>query len=636
MSKALHTSFGVFSILLSLHLHAQDWHLTGNADANANAKLGTTNATPLGLYTGNVRRVNITTTGNVGIGITNPLERLHVFQTTTRSVIQLGNFGFTGAMYSSADYIVGNNVKPAQTSNTLQIANTSTIGGRAIRLGLGGISFHALAGSVTAGQTFLNEIARFTNSGALGIGTNAPSAAALLDITSTKKGVLLPRMTQAQRNAIASPPTGLLIFQTNNSPGFYYYNGGWKSISQSLSGGANTDLSNLSDHTAVNQKLNFNTPSGTAAINVPDGEIDVVNSSGVAVNATGTTYGIVATGVYGLYSTGTASGVYGFGPSGVTGSGTSYGVYGSSSNYGVYGSSTNYGVFGNAGMYGVYGNGFYGLYGNTADGYGAAVVSATGHGIDAATNSTAGDRYGGIFHHNVYVYGTVSQTSDARMKQNITEVKDAMTIINKLKPSYYEFKHDGAFAALNLPSGKHYGLIAQELEEVLPELVMPAPYGEGGDTAAHSLAKREASSSFKGGKGINYTELIPILIKGMQELNEKNKEIDELKEEIALLREMVQELKSGGGLLTPKSVYLGQNTPNPARVSTTIPYFIPDDIRAARILITDAKGRQIKIFDVRGNGALDFSVGTLPSGTYNYTLVADGQTVSTKKIIVAR
>lgn len=59
----------------------------------------------------------------------------------------------------------------------------------------------------------------------VGIGTTTPNASAALDITSTKSGLLIPRMTLAQRNAIASPANGLLIYQTNNTPGFYYYNG---------------------------------------------------------------------------------------------------------------------------------------------------------------------------------------------------------------------------------------------------------------------------------------------------------------------------------------------------------------------------------------------------------------------------
>ncbi|MDW7997063.1 MAG: hypothetical protein RMJ46_05220, partial [Bacteroidota bacterium] len=59
----------------------------------------------------------------------------------------------------------------------------------------------------------------------VGIGTNAPHSSALLDLESTTQGLLVPRMTQAQRNAIASPATGLIIYQTDNNPGFYYHNG---------------------------------------------------------------------------------------------------------------------------------------------------------------------------------------------------------------------------------------------------------------------------------------------------------------------------------------------------------------------------------------------------------------------------
>ena len=72
----------------------------------------------------------------------------------------------------------------------------------------------------------------FPNTGAAGIGTTTPDASSLLEIKSTKKGFLIPRMTQKQRDAIATPATGLLIYQTNNTPGFYYYTGtAWQPVS---------------------------------------------------------------------------------------------------------------------------------------------------------------------------------------------------------------------------------------------------------------------------------------------------------------------------------------------------------------------------------------------------------------------
>ncbi len=52
-----------------------------------------------------------------------------------------------------------------------------------------------------------------------------PDASAILDIQSTTMGVLVPRLTKTQRDAISSPPTGLIIFQTDDTTGFYFYSG---------------------------------------------------------------------------------------------------------------------------------------------------------------------------------------------------------------------------------------------------------------------------------------------------------------------------------------------------------------------------------------------------------------------------
>jgi uncharacterized protein (TIGR02145 family) len=70
----------------------------------------------------------------------------------------------------------------------------------------------------------------------VGIGTTTPHTSALLDISSTTKGFLPPRMTTAQMNAITSPATGLLVVCTDCSPkGIYTYNGAsWRSNSASF------------------------------------------------------------------------------------------------------------------------------------------------------------------------------------------------------------------------------------------------------------------------------------------------------------------------------------------------------------------------------------------------------------------
>jgi len=55
----------------------------------------------------------------------------------------------------------------------------------------------------------------------VGIGTNVPNASSLLDISSTSKGMLIPRMNNAQLTAVTNPATGLFIYQTDIDSGFY-------------------------------------------------------------------------------------------------------------------------------------------------------------------------------------------------------------------------------------------------------------------------------------------------------------------------------------------------------------------------------------------------------------------------------
>lgn len=59
----------------------------------------------------------------------------------------------------------------------------------------------------------------------VGIGTTTPDASSALEIASTDSGILVPRMTVTQRVAITSPAEGLLVYQTNDVSGFYFYNG---------------------------------------------------------------------------------------------------------------------------------------------------------------------------------------------------------------------------------------------------------------------------------------------------------------------------------------------------------------------------------------------------------------------------
>ncbi|MBK6346530.1 MAG: tail fiber domain-containing protein [Bacteroidales bacterium] len=77
---------------------------------------------------------------------------------------------------------------------------------------------------LTAGLSAMSQVAINTDG-------SDPDNSAMLDVKSTAKGMLVPRMTQTQRTAIASPATGLLVYQTDDPDGFYFFNGSsWVSL----------------------------------------------------------------------------------------------------------------------------------------------------------------------------------------------------------------------------------------------------------------------------------------------------------------------------------------------------------------------------------------------------------------------
>jgi hypothetical protein len=122
-------------------------------------------------------------------------------------------------------------------------------------------------------------------------GSNA-DASAIMDIKSTAKGMLVPRMTQSDKNNITNPATGLIVYQTGpDSTGFYYYSGiQWVWVSSSantwqLTGNSNTNAATNFIGTTDNNPLVFRTQNT---------EVMRITSSGVLGIGTSTpnsTYG---------------------------------------------------------------------------------------------------------------------------------------------------------------------------------------------------------------------------------------------------------------------------------------------------------------------------------------------------------
>ena len=103
--------------------------------------------------------------------------------------------------------------------------------------------------SGTNGQTLYHNgtdwqaTSNLYNSGSsIGVGTTAPNSSAVVQIQSTSQGIMLPSMSETQRLAINSPTLGLLVFQNNNSLGFYYFDGSiWIQLSNNSNSTGSTD-----------------------------------------------------------------------------------------------------------------------------------------------------------------------------------------------------------------------------------------------------------------------------------------------------------------------------------------------------------------------------------------------------------
>ncbi len=260
-------------------------------------------------------------------------------------------------------------------------------------------------------------------------------------------------------------------------------------------------------------KGNGNVGIGTA---IPDFPLVVIGNTAITGRFENT-----ATSVnnYGLASTCNNTPGYGYGIiafGGLAGVEGRANLSGPGDRFGLRGQGAN-GIGGNVGVYveGFGGAAAYGIY-----------ASASG----AATN------WAGFFQGNVFTTGTYS-SSDRKLKNEIKPLNGALSIINQLKPSVYTFKTN-EYKQMNLPGGLQYGLIADEVLQVMPgavkKAVQPAQYENHDELNGKKLSDKVEFNA------VNYTEMIPILIGAVKEqqllINSQQKQIDELKKIVEKLR----------------------------------------------------------------------------------------------------
>ena len=121
----------------------------------------------------------------------------------------------------------------------------------------------------------------------VGIGTNNPNASAKLDISSTSKGLLPPRMTTADRDAITTPATGLQIYNTDNKALETFNTTGWFTVGSGK--GSSYDNTALGAITLNSNNGYANTAIGYAALNANTDGIQntAIGNQSLSSNITG-------------------------------------------------------------------------------------------------------------------------------------------------------------------------------------------------------------------------------------------------------------------------------------------------------------------------------------------------------------
>jgi hypothetical protein len=178
-----------------------------------------------------------------------------------------------------------------------------------------------------------------------------------------------------------------------------------------------------------------------------------------------------------------------------------------------------------------------------------------------------------------------------------------------------------------------------------PKVISSTAGGAPTDVSEAQTVNQQVPTEILHSKAVNYTELIPIVIKGMQEqqqtIQEQKQIILQLQQENNAFKERFAKLEAalGAGRNNLNNLFnsanLEQNQPNPFNESTTFRYNIPAGANA-QILVYDAAGKLVKTLVAPANGQVQMNAYGLKSGTYVYSLMVNGKLAASKQMVVSK
>jgi hypothetical protein len=223
-----------------------------------------------------------------------------------------------------------------------------------------------------------------------------------------------------------------------------------------------------------------------------------------------------------------------------------------------------------------------------------------------------------IYSHTINTI-TCIESSDSTLKENIVPLETVLGKINKLNGYSYNFK-ESVFISNPLNKNvknkeweeKHYGFLAQELQQQFPDLV---------------------KTTEDGTLGITYSGMIPVLLEAIKE---QQIQIEALKYQVAKQDKNTKAREEY--IMETSASHLVQNSPNPFTTSTEISYFASSTAKQVTIMLFDMAGNLIKTYDklAVGEGKITVDGGELNAGMFMYSLIIDGVELDTKRMILTK
>ena len=254
---------------------------------------------------------------------------------------------------------------------------------------------------------------------------------------------------------------------------------------------------------------------------------------------------------------------------------------------------------------------------------------------DTSTNNWAGYFVGKVrITGNGYVSGNVLINSDESLKTNIEDLEDPIGLLEPLEPKTYLFNRED-HPTLNLPEGDQIGLLAPNVEQVLPQLVSTVHDPAELDSLGAVVHPAEET------KAVNYIGLIPVLIGAVKEQQAMivalQQDLEEVRADLGQCCHN-QGMAERAGNSASTHVLLETDLriiPNPVADRTELRYTVAME-GAVRLEISDANGRMIQVQDEGTRSTGTFTCGwdttSLAAGTYFCTLYVNDEPLVKKAV----